>query len=263
MKTHLVLGGGGVYGIAMLGALSKMRTDFTHLSGSSAGALICTCLCVATPAQIFDRLQDRTLFPDSCVDFETFVTDFGFVDHSFILDAVGDILEEFAHVRDPTLSELFSVTRRHLWICGTDVRGMCPVYFGHKTHPHMPVSLALRISTSIPFVMKKVAFEGRLYTDGCISDSFPIAPFGDVDSSEVVGVRIHHALDIDEDSSLLEFAQAVALSAIHKSPICHPNVIDIEVDGVGALVEETGKQAIVDMFMKGRHCADLWLKKES
>jgi predicted acylesterase/phospholipase RssA len=50
-------------------------------------------------------------------------------------------------------------------------------YGKDKKLSEIPISVAVRISTSIPYVFKPYLYQGDLYVDGCILDNFPIHVF--------------------------------------------------------------------------------------
>jgi hypothetical protein len=65
-------------------------------------------------------------------------------------------------------------------------------YFSHKTHPTMPISKAVRISSSIPLFFDPVVYEGALYVDGGAMNNFPIDIFddGNTPNSSTLGFSI-------------------------------------------------------------------------
>ena len=54
----------------------------------------------------------------------------------------------------------------------------------------MSVSLAIRISMSIPILFSPVEHKGYLYTDGCVLDNFPIHIFPNDETT--LGVSLKH-----------------------------------------------------------------------
>lgn len=70
---------------------------------------------------------------------------------------------------------------------GTSLDRRAPVYFSERTHPDMPLALAMRISSSVPFLFAAVPYKGETYVDGGMLDNFPLHVFDTIDAE--TGVR--------------------------------------------------------------------------
>lgn len=64
---------------------------------------------------------------------------------------------------------------KYLYITGTNLSLEMPEceIFSHETTPDMPIALAIRISTSIPFVFEPVRWNNHLYSDGGLMQNLP------------------------------------------------------------------------------------------
>lgn len=71
---------------------------------------------------------------------------------------------------------------------GTSLDRRAPVYFSEKTHPDMPLAVAMRISSSVPFLFAAVPYLGETYVDGGILDNYPLHIFDTTDASS--GLRV-------------------------------------------------------------------------
>lgn len=77
---------------------------------------------------------------------------------------------------DINFIELYKLTGVNLIITGTDIGTMKTVYF-HKDNPEyakMPVYMAIRISTSVPFAYQHVPYAGKKWIDGAMFMNLPI-----------------------------------------------------------------------------------------
>ncbi len=56
--------------------------------------------------------------------------------------------------------------------------------FCYKNVPDMPIAVAVRMSTSIPYVFSAYKYLGKYYVDGGLSDNYPINIFDDPDEKD-------------------------------------------------------------------------------
>lgn len=251
-KTHVVIGGGGVYGIALLGALASTYESITHFSGTSAGAVISICLCLYTPEELLKELEGFEFFPDESIDFGYFLEEFGFVDGRFLLDKVDELIHRKTNGTVKTLLDLYTYTGKTVHVCGTNLSTQQAEYFNYKTHPTMEIRDALRISTSIPLVMKKVEYNGCLYTDGGVSDNFPLEPFVNVKSSKILGIR----LKICHNNVNLNFQDYIGLlvcTLLHKSVPIDIDTVEIPIMNLEVTKRLTYEE-VHELYRMGKQC---------
>ena len=70
------------------------------------------------------------------------------------------------------LKELFP--NKNLIVGGSNLSNAEMEYFSADNTPDMPVYLAIRISTSFPFVFEKVEYNDCIYLDGGLMNNYPI-----------------------------------------------------------------------------------------
>jgi predicted acylesterase/phospholipase RssA len=87
-----------------------------------------------------------------------------------------------ASFRELTFQQLFESTGKELAVTGFDITNGTLVYFSRLTEPDMPVSKAVRISSSIPLVFEPVEWRGHLFMDGGVLRRIPVDAFA-TDSS--------------------------------------------------------------------------------
>ena len=199
-KVDLVFEGGGVKGIAYVGALKALEDHGykpNSLAGTSAGAIVASLIAVGyKPKQLEKILWD--------LDFEK-LKDKSFVDHlPFIGGAIsifidkgiyeGNYLEKWLRKKlkaAPSPATTFGELKKRLKIVATDIsRGtMLVLPDGIKKYGLDPdkldIAFAVRMSMSIPFFFEPVVLDtpqGTSYiVDGCISSNFPINIFNRTD----------------------------------------------------------------------------------
>lgn len=158
-KIGLVLSGGGFKGVAHIGAikaLEEMGITASHISGTSAGAIVGALYASgATPEEILRLFKKTSLFNISKLTRKKA----GFLDS-----------EKFENDLKPFFSEnSFEALQKKLFITATNlVEGTTKVFNSGK------VIKPLLASAAVPGVFTPIIIDGELYADGGILDNFPI-----------------------------------------------------------------------------------------
>jgi NTE family protein len=185
---NLVFAGGGVKGLSFVGAMQVLDEEgvlagVTGFAGASAGAITAVLLaCGYSPAEMEHIM--------SSMNFKTFE------DGGGILSAPMNVLRRFGRFRgaaflkwvrariadkmgdeDITFADLRARTGKDLRVVGTNLSTRSIVVFSPDTTPDMPVSLATRISMSIPLFFEAVVHEGQTYVDGGTVWNYPLTIF--------------------------------------------------------------------------------------
>jgi len=211
MYDALVLSGGGINGIAHVGclaALGDVLEKVDTVAGTSAGSLIAAVWCLGLDMREVFRtfyLMDRKRL--EAVSLGNATTSFG-IDGG---EGFVKIIETFIppHI---TFSDVLRDRGKTLLITATCLTDEKSVTFGPATHPNMPISLAVRMSCSIPLVFAGVRYENKVYVDGSVLNNFPI----DVVPSKkkrVLGItvsRLHQRAEGLVIETLADFVGALA-----------------------------------------------------
>jgi predicted acylesterase/phospholipase RssA len=185
----LVLSGGGIKGIAMLGATNFLKDrgylrGVTTYVGSSVGAIVATVLAMdKDPEEVFDN---------HVVPFKwKHDIDITLLDRGFGLDT-GSAMDAWLKRIVPSDLTFEDVRRLHgktLVIAVTNLNARQAEYFGPETHPHFPVARALRMSCSVPLYFSAVKYAGKLYVDGGVCDNFPVEHVAETGAKNILGIR--------------------------------------------------------------------------
>lgn len=194
MITNLVLEGGGVKGIAYCGAIraleeEKVLSDMKNIIGSSVGSIIALGITLGLSSDKlldlmnkldFNKIKDkrRGVFNK----LYHFMTKYGIYKGDYLYNYIGNVLEKYCK-KDITFKELYLITDINLVITGTNIDKGIVEYFSHKTHPNMPVRLAVRISMSIPYVFEAIKYNGDTYVDGGVLENYPFNYFKDTQNT--------------------------------------------------------------------------------
>ena len=169
----LVISGGGVKGLAALGAvahlhragaLGAVKNVVATSSGSIVGALF-----------VMDKMQTglrqiigHRYTPD--IDIQRLQAGFG-------LDSgqtIADLLDRLIDPPDLTLGQLRAATGKNLCVVVTNVSRRRTEVLTAETHAHVTVAEAIRASCSVPLVFAARKIDGQLMCDGGVCSNFPM-----------------------------------------------------------------------------------------
>lgn len=191
---NLVFEGGGVKGIAYVGALQELDNrgivkGAVRIGGTSAGAI--TAILVGlnyTIAQIDDILRglDFNKFMDDSWgvvrDTDRLLTEFGWYKGDYFRDWIAGVVKDKTGNSESTFNDIDSQKSqkgfRDLYFVGTNLSTRFSEVFSNEHTPRMVVADAVRISMSIPlFFAAKRSFRGDVYVDGGVLDNYPVKLF--------------------------------------------------------------------------------------
>ena len=187
--VNFVFEGGGIRGIAFGGSILYLEehdllSQIKKIAGSSAGAIVAAALAVGfTGTEIIKVLHETDFesFKDDSfgviMDIWRFVSEFGVYKGEKFAEWIGKILKEKTGNADITFKEVYDIYGKELVITGTCLNRYDTTYFHYTTHPDMPLSLAVRISMSIPVFFKAVRMGDDVLVDGGLLYNYPIWVF--------------------------------------------------------------------------------------
>lgn len=186
-KYSLVLEGGGIKGIAHVGALQAIKEKevcIKHIAGTSAGSQVATLYAAGFSQSEIKEIMEKTpfkKFSDSscgCIrDVLRLFTHFGYYKGDFMEVYMNAILDKKFNIPRITFKELFDKTKIHLKLTGTCLTDRTLAWFDHEKTPFMEVAKAVRISSCIPLYFAPVKFEDKYYVDGGCLRNLPIDAF--------------------------------------------------------------------------------------
>jgi len=195
--TNLVLSGGGTKGIAHIGAIQKLidngLLDLSKLqgvAGSSAGALTGLLIVLGfdmTNIWNFILCLDmkRLIRPDVSL----FLNKCGIDDGSIIFDLIEEILTKATGIKHINFRQLFEMTGINFTVTGTCLTDSMPIYYNHTNTPNFKVSVAIRISISVPILFVPVDIDGKKYIDGSALNNYPMELFAD-EMEKTIGIYL-------------------------------------------------------------------------
>jgi predicted acylesterase/phospholipase RssA len=273
----LVLSGGGMKGLYILGAIEYLYTEvgldhITSYYGTSIGAVISVLLVAGyTPVEIMAQICVKKIAQQiSTIDKHIMERRSLFNPAHFLR-----LLEELLSAKlgkVPTLLEFYELTKMDIYITTVCLSTpYCPIYLNHRTHPDVPVSVAVHMSISIPFALGYAEYEGKRYMDGGMLDNFPIL-YASKRAAQPFGICIKAEIEqFDAGSFLSEVLYVVTLPISYLTELskqnCPPHASFVELETgesvMGFVSFSRQNDSIYEMFSKGYHlCKKVLTTKE-
>lgn len=205
----LVLGGGGVKGILELGALHYLYThdppilDGSKLAtyaGTSVGSMICLLLiCGVTPMEIFDEIYKTDKFVGK-LQYGNLAS-WGLFDLNVVMEHVKILMQKMVEretsplynytgdVCDITLEELHERSGKLLRMVTTNVTRLQVEYLDYISTPHLRCIDAVKMSSNVPVVFKRLRYHGCYYVDGGLLDNYPVKCV-DVEGAKIYAICV-------------------------------------------------------------------------
>jgi NTE family protein len=187
---NLVFEGGGVKGIAYVGALEALERrrvleGIERIGGTSAGAINAVLLATGHTLEetlgILSKLDFNAFLDDSwglVRDSKRLLDEFGWYKGDFFRDWIGQRIESKAGNRNATFNDLSRLGFKDLYLVGTNISTGYSEVFSTEHTPRMCVADAARISMSIPLFFAAVRNARRdVYVDGGLLRNYAVKLF--------------------------------------------------------------------------------------
>lgn len=281
----LVLSGGGTKCIAQLGVLdyyyNKGRFDPTKIIeyvGSSGGSINCLLLnCGYTHMEIFSNICTTSEFlKPTHLNFLEIMVNYGLYNIETILKIVVDMIKnrkcnKTSHKTIPTFSQLYHETDTKLTIVVTNETFGKSEYCNVDTTPNMSVLTALSMSCCIPFLFKRILYEGNHYIDGGILDNFPMSCIS-CDRKSTLGIFITGKVVDDGKGNILNYLYRLSCMPIHKisslnysfhSEKNNIEIVPLRLDNLGSFDFNMSQECKIQLLACGFKFAEFYDSRKS
>lgn len=191
---NLVLEGGGVKGIAYVGALDvltekEILNQIERVGGTSAGAINAILLALKfSPNETKDILWslDFNKFMDdswgAVRDTKRLIENFGWYKGDYFRDWIGKLIKQKTGNSESTFADIEAMKDKNgfksMYFIGTNLSTSFSEVFSAEHTPRICVADAVRISMSIPLFFAAIRSTRRdVYVDGGVLDNYPIKLF--------------------------------------------------------------------------------------
>ncbi|MEN9523733.1 MAG: hypothetical protein RL065_2110 [Bacteroidota bacterium] len=222
---NLVMEGGGIRGIAYVGAITELQQNhdldsLQNVAGTSAGSILAALVAVGyTPDELTTILSSLKFqqFNDNEFGFisgsKRIITKYGWYKGNKFEKFMERLIATKSAQQNLTFNELHQLHLsnpnqfKELFVTATDVLSQQAVVMSYKNYPDMPISKAVRCSMSIPFYFKPVYWEYKskdfseihypqLLVDGGVLMNYPIHIFDSTYQwNETIGIRLDDSIE--------------------------------------------------------------------
>jgi predicted acylesterase/phospholipase RssA len=177
--------------------------------------------------------------------------------------------------KDITFQELYEWNEVDLKLGVTNLSTKKFEYLCKDTHPNMPISLACRASSAIPFVFVPVQYKGQYYVDGGVLGNLPVRAFpkepvlegADYSNDRHVAINLvtkddgHHA----KPWQMKEFIHRVVDTVLHAtqdeyglSAHTTPEINALQREGIDVINIDTQSWGSLDTNMDQKQMEAMW-----
>lgn len=190
----LVISGGGVKGIAFIGAFkyleeSNKTNEIKKIYSISVGSILSLLYAIGyTWEEMENEIMDIDLEKLQNVRFRTFIRSYGLDSGKNIICWLEKLLERKGYNKTLTFKQLYKKTGIDLNIGATNLNKYKDVFFNMDISPNLRVIRAVRMSIGIPLVFSAIRYNGEIYVDGGVINSYPIKQIESLDN--VLGLKL-------------------------------------------------------------------------
>lgn len=187
---NLVFEGGGVKGIAYVGAMQELKKrdilkDIKRVGGTSAGAINAILFALgysnAEQKKILKNLDFNNFMDDSwgaIRDTNRLIEKFGWYKGDYFHEWVGKLIENKLGDKNATFQNLKEAKRPDLYVYGTNLSTNFGEVFSVERTPTDRIADAVRISMSIPLFFAAIRnARNDVYVDGGVLNNYPVKLF--------------------------------------------------------------------------------------
>ena len=187
-KTIVVMGGGGVKGMAHAGAwraILESGLGVSELIGTSIGGLVAACLGGGTTwQQLYERAAVFT--KQDIVGLNRWTLLFNGIRQPSVFR--GEPLRDFVQSLVPV--QTFAEMDLPVSINAVDLETGAQVWFGAGGRMDVPVADAVYASCSLPVFYPPVEIDGELYIDGGVRDGLPVTLAKDRGATLIIAIDV-------------------------------------------------------------------------
>ena len=241
--THVVISGGGLYGVCMLGVLrylyiEKKLTEVKNIAGNSMGAFFALAHCLKIDIlELENIIKDFACNKSLSITKNNFANIFfknGIVSFTIYTDKLKEYLSNKYKLNNLTFIELTKKFGVNLYVSATNLNKCNNIIFSTDNTPNVSVFDATAASMSIPYFSKPILIDGEYYLDGLFTNNFPINIFDNILKDNILGIiiKISSSYDIKiyEKNKKLNFIEynkrLLELLITNTSKVAFFNMID-------------------------------------
>ena len=221
----LVLSGNSSKGLTVLGALHYAYENFLLKNiktfiGTSSGCIICYLLIIGyTPIEIMVYICTNQLMEKmQNMNLVAMIQMKGACSYTHIQEQIEKMtIYKIGYL--PTLNDLKKKYNKTL-VCAThNLSENKTEYLSWETCPDLPCVTALRMSSNLPLIFETFKYGDSYYTDGAVSDNFPI-DIGEKLGNKILGIVLgknENNFSKEPDIGVLEFIYKLIFVSVNQT----------------------------------------------
>jgi hypothetical protein len=221
-KKFLAIGPCAMGFFALLGALRNVdMSTIEEISGSSAGAVLGLMLCLGkSVSAILEMTIGLDFVALAKPDLTSMVTRYGLIP----IDPIKRKLIELCDGQNPRFRDL----PKKLYVTAFCLNTSETEYFSRDTVPDMPVIDIVCMSIAVPFLFESSTYRDRIYVDGGLVETVPVAPFLGRRREEVLALRLVITELSAEIKTLKQFVTRLIHSSLRSIEYPHSKHVTVE-----------------------------------
>ena len=217
---NLVFEGGGVKGIAYIGAMQVLHEkgildNIERVGGTSAGAINATLFAlgftISEQRTILKKLDFNKFMDDSwgmIRDTDRLIEKFGWYKGDFFHHWISDLIHKKLKNPNATFRTLKETGKPDLFVYGTNLSTTFGEVFSYYHTPTIRIADAVRISMSIPLFFAAIRnARNDVYVDGGVLNNFPIKLFDRekyIDQADIAKIAVERPYYKEENKKFLK-----------------------------------------------------------
>ncbi len=267
----LILSGGGIKGIAIVGALQELDNNINILSttktiiGTSVSAYIAFFLAIGLSIHKIRVIFENINFGDfQEFDIKLLLSKYGLDEGCKFTAFVKATMNTQNINHNITFKELAEISKYHIIIVGTNVNTSKAVYFSADDTPDMQVIIALRISGCYPFAFTPIEMNGDYYADGGLASPLASELVSKKEKKNTLGIALHRGYERYKTDDLQSYGMSVIsclVDSLLDSKLCclkHYIVISYPINSMEFNLVREEKNRMSEF---GKEMAKKWLDK--
>jgi NTE family protein len=187
-RVVLVLGGGGMKGLAHVGAwraITESGVVVSEVVGTSIGALVGACICGGVEQERLAGLA-RALQKPNIVTLNRWALLFNGIRQQSVFR--GDVFRRYLESVVPV--ETFGELRLPLSMNAVDLQSGEQAWFGAGGREDVPLVDAIYASCALPVFYPPAEIDGRYYVDGGVADALPMTRAAERGADRIIAVDV-------------------------------------------------------------------------
>ena len=246
---HIVLSGGGTFGISSYGLLKKLNElgrwrieDIKSIYGTSVGAIIATMIALnydwpTIDNYLINRPWEKVFYFNMTTILNSYEKQ-GIFNMKMVEDMFAPLFGGKNIPINVSMLDFYKITNIELHIITTEFQSLTTVDISYKTHPDWLVIEAIYSSACLPILCSPFLKDSKYYLDGGILCNYPLnncindqkAEDGDEILDEILGeilgiTRLKNEVDrvkLDEQATLLDYVFSLLYKLIDRKRFIPP-----------------------------------------